>query len=71
MKKDTFAQILLTAIFALSVLALPIATALPEPVSALPQAHVEIAAADVEIEFVPTATVEIVATEIEIEFIAQ
>ena len=54
MKKDTFAQTLLIAIFALPVLALPIATALPEPESALPQAHVEIAAADVEIEFVPT-----------------
>ena len=54
MKKDTFAQTLLTGIFAFSVLALPISTALPEPEPTLPQAHVEIVSADVEVEFVPT-----------------
>ena len=71
MKKDTFAQTLLTGIFAFFVLALPIATALPEPVSALPSVQVIALHDEVEIEVVPDATVQIVDAEISIEYIAQ
>jgi hypothetical protein len=70
MKTDTFAQILLIAVFALTILSLPIATAFSGSPKQLPAANVEIASADVEIEFVPDATVTPVNEEMEIIFIA-